>query len=87
MHFDAFLEGRLPQGLINGLGQIQARINDPGPRLSACGLSWAAWAWGRVLVRLAMKNTPGGFLGPDRAILSPLAGMAVRWPGLEASQH
>jgi len=40
--FGPLFEGHLPQALINGLGQIQAGVNDPGPRLSAYGLPWAA---------------------------------------------
>ena len=45
MDFDAFLEGGPPQTLVNGLGQIQARMNYAGPRLAAYGPCWAFWAW------------------------------------------
>lgn len=38
MDFDPLPEGRLPQGLVRGPGQIQTRMNYSGQRLSACGL-------------------------------------------------
>ena len=37
--FAPLLEGHLPQALVNGLGQIQAAVNDFGPGLSATGLA------------------------------------------------
>ena len=37
MDFTPLPKGRLPQPLVERLGQIQAGMNYPGPRLSAWG--------------------------------------------------
>jgi hypothetical protein len=44
--FPPLLEGNPPQGLVNGLGEVDGAMHDSGPRLSACGPCWAFWAWG-----------------------------------------
>jgi hypothetical protein len=44
--FAPLLEGHLPQALVNGLGQIQAAVNDFGPGLSAYRPRRAAGPWG-----------------------------------------
>jgi hypothetical protein len=36
--FAALLEGRFPQCLMHGLGQIKAGVDGPGPPLAAAGL-------------------------------------------------
>ena len=43
MDFPALLEGNPPQGLINGLGEVDRGMQDPGPGLAASlgRLSWA----------------------------------------------
>jgi hypothetical protein len=42
MDFASFVEGDLPQRLISGLWQIDARMLDVGSRPAASGLRWGA---------------------------------------------
>jgi hypothetical protein len=40
MDFASFIKGDPAQRLVNGITQIDARMNDTRPRLAACGLRW-----------------------------------------------
>ena len=71
MNFDALFEGNRPQGLINGLWEVDGGMYDPGPELSAYGPRWAAWAWGWGLGALGHEeNSRRASWGLTEAILS-----------------
>jgi len=67
MDFAPLPKGRLPQRLVNGLGQVDGGMHDPGPRLAACGPCWCGRGGP---VRLAIKIAPAGFLALTAGILS-----------------
>jgi hypothetical protein len=78
--FAPLLEGRLPQGLIENLGQIHTGVNDAGPPLSASGFPGALAARGGVLLRLGMNRSPTGFLALTEGILSLLGRIRIEVP-------
>jgi hypothetical protein len=79
--FAPLLVGRLPQALVKALGQIQAGVNDSGPRLSPYGgFAGPLEVRGRVRVRLTMKTLPVGFLALTEGILSLLGRIRIEVP-------
>ena len=66
--FAPLSKGRLPEALVQALGQVNAGVNDSGPGCRPWGFAGALAARGGVRVRLGMNRSPTGFLGRSTAL-------------------
>jgi hypothetical protein len=68
MDFAPLAKGRLPEGLIDGLRQVKAGMDDAGPPFSASGLPWCPGGSGRGSAALGHESLsyglPRAFYGP-----------------------